>query len=49
MPHHRKRVIFLSRLGDAVVLHHDFANAHKLLSTDSDDELEDEEVVSKKS
>ncbi len=48
MPRHSKRVIFLRQLGDAVVLHHVFSDAHKFLCADSDDESENEKLLTKK-
>jgi hypothetical protein len=48
MPHISKRAIFLRELGDVVVSHHAYVDAHMLLCGDSDSELEEDEVVNTK-
>jgi hypothetical protein len=48
MPHFSKRVVFLNELGDAVMSHIMFIDAHKLSCDDSDSEASDEELLSSK-
>ena len=48
MPRISKRAIFIRELGDVVVSHHVFADAHKLQCEDSDSEVDDDEILNTK-
>jgi len=48
MPRISKRAIFIRELGDVVVSHHVFADAHKLLCEDLDSEFDDDEILNTK-
>ena len=48
MPRFSKRALFLNELGDAVMSHSMFTDAHKLLCDDSEGESSDEELLSSK-
>ena len=48
MPRLSKRAIVLQELGDALVAHHVFSDAYKLLCNDSDSESDDEEILTTK-